>query len=89
MESFLSVLEHSSLLHMLPRIPFHPPTIFSAKNYFPPPSSVFRNLSFPEHWKIQNFVYMVILALGVADCAKVERWYQSQTTWTLSQELGI
>lgn len=50
--------------------------------------SFFRNVSFPESWKIQNFEYMILLALSMADCTKGQILDQS---WLcgLSQEIGI
>lgn len=46
---------------------------FSADHVFCLPSydpchSSFRNLSFPEPWKVQNSVYMILLTLAMADC---------------------
>lgn len=46
-----------------------------------------RNVSFPEPWKIQNFEYMILLALAMA--TKGANTGSKLAMWPLSQEFRI
>ena len=63
--------------------------LFLSQSFFLHPHSAFRNLSYPEPRKTQDSVYMILLALATAHCAKGQMWDQSQAMGTLSQEFGI
>lgn len=67
---------------------------FLADHFFCLPShhprhSSSRNLSFPEPWKGQNCVHMILLLLAMAECTKGQTQDCRQAMGSLSQEFGI